>query len=830
MKKRVSSLFLGVLLFLMSFQLNLNAQQTEVLWAKQAGGTGYDSSYELEMDDQGNVYMGGTFGGTVTFENNTYEDPGFFVSKHDAAGQLVWLKYGTIAPSIFPSITGALVMSVSLDPYGNVLITGWYGGTLTIESTVLPEENSTGMPGMFIAKYTNSGEFLWARYASGSYGIMGECVTSDNVGNCIVVGGYGHHNYSGDATFYWPGGSSSLPNFGGNQIFIAKYDPEGNLLWVKHAGSPSSYNGQDWSTGITLVDNNDFLITGSYTQTAVFGNLTLSPLSEDNSRDIFIAKYNSNGEEQWVVGAGGVGPDIGRSIINDSEGNIYLYGMFTNDITFGNTTLQSYDDLDGVLAKYDKYGNFVWVKQIGGPGTNNSSTKGLSITKNGNIMIGGSFDQYVLFGETMLSSNQNYCIFTALFNSDGNLLWAKNNGTNNIEELLGLVAIDDNTYYICGHFDGTGTFGNYSLTSYGNVDIFYLKVGLSNQPPEIISITAPLDPVSVGVNVVTEAIFTDPDINDTHISSWDWGDGSIENGIVNESSKTIIGNYSYSLPGVYTLKLKITDAAGESDEMQYKYIVVYDPNGGFITGGGWINSPEGAYKQDLSLSGKANFGFVAKYKKGSTIPGGNTEFQFNTADLNFKSSSYEDMRLVIAGSRANFKGKGTINGTGNYGFMVSAIDGQINGGGGIDKFRIKIWDLNYNGAIVYDNNIINTDDNAIPATALGGGSIVIHSDNPKSGEIESVTKNYSESLQPLVYPIPFSERLHFEYISPVDCKARIELYDVSGRLLKTVFNNQIEGGVNYKTEYIPSTDKAGIYFYRITLGENVYNGTVLYNR
>jgi hypothetical protein len=829
MKKRVSSLFHGVLLFLMSFQLNLNAQQTEVLWAKQAGGTGYDSSYELEMDDEGNVYMGGIFGGTVTFENNTYEDPGFFVSKHDAAGQLVWLKYGTIAPSIFPSITSALVMSVALDPYGNVLITGWYGGTLTIENTVLPEENSTGMPGMFIAKYTNSGEFLWARYASGSYGIMGECVTSDNVGNCIVVGGYGHHNYSGDATFYWPGGSSSLPNFGGNQIFIAKYDPEGNLLWVKHAGSPSSYNGQDWATGITLVDNNDFIITGSYTQTAVFGNLTLSPLSEDNSRDIFIAKYNSNGEEQWVTGAGGVGIDIGRSIINDSEGNIYLYGMFANDITFGNTTLQSYDDLDGVLAKYDKYGNFVWVKQIGGPGTNNSSTKGLSITKNGNIMIGGFFDQYVLFGETMVSSNQNYSIFTALFNSEGNLLWAKNNGTNNVGELLGLVAIDDNTYYICGQFDGTGTFGNYSLTSYGNVDICYFKVGLSNQPPDIISITASLDPVPVSVNVVTEAIFTDPDINDTHISSWDWGDGSIENGIVNESLKTIAGNHIYTSPGVFTIKVKVTDAAGEFDEMLYKYVVVYDSEGGFVTGGGWINSPEGAYKPDLSLAGKANFGFVAKYKQGSTTPGGNTEFQFNTADLNFRSSSYDDMRLVIASAKANFKGKGIINGSGNYGFMVSAIDGQINGGGSIDKFRIKIWDLNNDETIVYDNNITNTDDNAEPVTALGGGSIVIHSDKPKSGEIESFEQSGPEKPGLLLYPNPFSDKVIFEFVSTVNCDARIDLFDMNGRLIQTIFNSKVESGIKYNAEFRPNSEKSGMYIYRMRLGILEYEGIVLYN-
>ncbi|MBK7245505.1 MAG: hypothetical protein IPH98_16970 [Saprospiraceae bacterium] len=65
---------------------------------------------------------------------------------------------------------------------------------------------------------------------------------------------------------------------------------------------------------------------------------------------------------------------------------------------------------------------------------------------------------------------------------------------------------------------------------------------------------------------------------------------------------------------------------------------VYDPTGGFITGGGWINSPEGAYPAIPTLTGKANFGFVAKYKKGNNQVDGNTEFQFKAGNLNFKST------------------------------------------------------------------------------------------------------------------------------------------------------------------------------------------------
>jgi hypothetical protein len=153
------------------------------------------------------------------------------------------------------------------------------------------------------------------------------------------------------------------------------------------------------------------------------------------------------------------------------------------------------------------------------------------------------------------------------------------------------------------------------------------------------------------------------------------------------------------------------------------YVVVYDPDSGFVTGGGWITSPEGAYPADPTLTGKATFGFVSKYKKGQSIPTGNTEFQLHMAGLNFHSHTYE--WLVIAGPKAMYKGTGTINGEGNYGFMLTGIDGQINGGGGVDKFRIKIWDKDQSDLIVYDNNM-GLPDGGNPTTVLGGGQITIH--------------------------------------------------------------------------------------------------------
>jgi hypothetical protein len=157
-----------------------------------------------------------------------------------------------------------------------------------------------------------------------------------------------------------------------------------------------------------------------------------------------------------------------------------------------------------------------------------------------------------------------------------------------------------------------------------------------------------------------------------------------------------------------------------NDRIQ-KFSQVFDQSAGWVTGGGWINSPAGAYAADPSLTGKVNFGLVSKYQHGAPPPTGQTEFQFKLGNLNFHSTNYD--WLAVAGPRAQYKGSGTINGNGDYAFILTAIDGQITGGGP-DKFRIKIWNKT-NGAVIYDSQM-GAGDGDDPTTALGGGNIVIH--------------------------------------------------------------------------------------------------------
>lgn len=251
-----------------------------------------------------------------------------------------------------------------------------------------------------------------------------------------------------------------------------------------------------------------------------------------------------------------------------------------------------------------------------------------------------------------------------------------------------------------------------------------LQITVNNVAPTIDSLSADKYLAPVNTAITGTGAFHDPGTLDTFTADWNWEDSTNTQSLPAGSTSTT-DSHTYATPGVYSVSLKVTDKDGGSDtENMPQYVVIYDPSAGFVTGGGWIDSPAGAYPADPTLTGKANFGFVSKYQKGATKPTGQTEFQFHAGNLNFHSISYD--WLVVAGAKAQYKGNGTVNGAGNYGFLLTATDGQINGGGGVDKFRIKIVDKS-TGNVVYDNVLGASEDiDVANPQAIAGGSIVIH--------------------------------------------------------------------------------------------------------
>ena len=299
-------------------------------------------------------------------------------------------------------------------------------------------------------------------------------------------------------------------------------------------------------------------------------------------------------------------------------------------------------------------------------------------------------------------------------------------------------------------------------------------------------------------------------------------------GTVVQGTNSVGGSHTYTAAGVYTVKLTVTDQNGVAGSNSAQatatdFVVIYDPSAGFVTGGGWIDSPEGAYTpdnpDDPDITGKANFGFVSKYKKGASTPTGQTEFNFKAGDLNFHSASYD--WLVIAGAKAMYKGDGTVNGAAGFTFQLNAIDGQVNGGGGVDKFRIKIKEGG--GGKIYDNQP-GAGDNDDPITALGGGSIKIHKGSSKTAANDTQQELLSETIPESYgleqnYPNPFNPDTEIYFQLPEANHVVVAIFNTRGQEIRRLIDGKYAAG--YHTLIWDAKDNqgnpvsSGVYLYQL---------------
>ncbi len=442
------------------FGQNIN----EEWWAKSAGGSQDDWAKSITTDAAGNKYVIGDFSSsTITFGETTLANAGnsdMFIVKYASNGNVLWAKGAG-------GIDEDGCNGVSIDNSGNVYITGcFHSPTITFGNITLV---NTDVSNMFVVKYDSEGNVLWAKSARCAYGCAGFGITIDVSGNVCIAGCF----YNSAITF----GNITLANLGDWDIFVAKYDSEGNILWAKSAGGAM----MDRAPSITTDTSGNIYITGYFNSpTITFGNTTLI---NAGIYDVHIAKYDSEGNVLWAKSAGGDNWDEGYSITADVSGNIYITGYFSSPtITFGNTVLTRVDGSDIFIVKYDSEGNVLWAKSAGG--IEHDWSNWITTDVSGNVYITGGFaSPTITFGSTILTNADNWGsddIFIAKYGSEGNVLWAKRAGGMDNEQGTSIVTDASGNINITGYFySPTITFDTTTLVNAGGRDVFIANLKIT---------------------------------------------------------------------------------------------------------------------------------------------------------------------------------------------------------------------------------------------------------------------------------------------------------------------------------------------------------------
>ncbi len=266
-----------------------------VVWARNGGSTAGDTAYGVALDATGNVYLTGHFSGTMTIDGVTVQSSGLFdifLAKYSAAGTLLWLKR---AGGTGSDIAHGLVV----DGSGNIAIVGEFQSTATFGAHAV---RAAGLGDAFIAKYDPAGNNLWVHSGGSTTSFAGDparAIKVDGANNFFMTG-----DYTGTATF----DGLSVPNTGtsGTDIFVAKYNSDGVIQWLHHAGGPVSDKG--YSIGVDQAGNSWVSGFAGSGPGVVFDSIALPPLGNEY---IFLAKYDPAGVVQYVKQyAAGTGQDI----------------------------------------------------------------------------------------------------------------------------------------------------------------------------------------------------------------------------------------------------------------------------------------------------------------------------------------------------------------------------------------------------------------------------------------------------------------------------------------------------------------------------------------
>jgi hypothetical protein len=455
--------------------------------AFRLGDDSTDYGKDIAIDKTGNVIVAGYFFGTVDFDpgigvNNLISTGNIdnFIAKYKFDGKYLWaIKFGGTGEDASSS--------VKTDDSGNIYVCGYFSGQADFDpgpNSVV--QTSNGLKDAYVVKYDSNGSFIWVNTFGADSNDVASDIHIDKNGNVLVTG-----SFQGIMDIDPGTGIVDLTSNGKKDIFLLKYTLDGNFIGGFSVGGA----GDDEGMAVITDSLGDYYLSGYFNQTVDFDpGQAINNFSSNGGSDIFLCKYSSNDIYQWGKTIGGKGYDAQspRCLYIDVAQTVYIAGDFSHTISFdvGEATLTSHGYTDVFLAKYFVDGTFQRCFGVGG--TEQDRCYSVSVDWDGSIYLAGSFkgtaDLDPGSGEYLLNGNGTNGasdIFTAKFNSIGNILWANGVGaaTSNPNDLslAASLALDGlSNCYATGKFYRTADFdpssGLMNFVSAGSSDIFIIKM------------------------------------------------------------------------------------------------------------------------------------------------------------------------------------------------------------------------------------------------------------------------------------------------------------------------------------------------------------------
>ncbi len=411
------SFFYSFLLLVSAVQC-VYSQQFE--WAQGVGALGSDVATGIVHDEQGNLYITGNVAGGVTFGGTYIDGTAFevFLAKYSGSGSLQWAKsYG--------GITNEKAQSIAY--YRNFLyVCGFFEGTSTFGNTTL---TSKGAYDVFIMKTDLEGNVIWAKQAGGVNNDVAYGIAVDDVGNAYVCGTYKTAMSAGSLNI-------STSNFF-IESFVISTDANGSFRWAKSTIG----NSNNSATGIAFNKNKSISVCGYFDNRLVLDGTQLNTSSP--SYDAYLASFDDDGNLKWAKRAGSSSEDQASAVACDAQGNTYMVGYYGAEATFGANTLAFTGWNDLFVAKYDNNGNVLWAQGAGGGKLDVANA--VTLDGDGNVYIAGMFENYAVFnGNAITDSDRG--IYLASYDANGNFRFVQPAGGVQTDAALAITVHNKKAY------------------------------------------------------------------------------------------------------------------------------------------------------------------------------------------------------------------------------------------------------------------------------------------------------------------------------------------------------------------------------------------------